>query len=656
MTFFLRPAIALSNSLRFKAKFFLLAGMFYLPLLACFYWIVHDQLSLLKQYEYELAGFEQIERVLAIESAIATTRSKPNQALAVTSNLEQLQSNLSDTQKFISLTKQTSDLLTSWQNNQNKLTPENFALYNLFYSQTLSLRENIAALSGLTRESDVISFYLMEAGEQHLPSLIEYTTRYQDLIDQIIAQGFSAESYTLIVALDNRINEFRLKFSKTIEQLSRVSNDELNGHIQQARQIIVGIKNYQQVINTQVIEPDDISLTINEAKRLASEQIIEIKRYKHATNTLFKNRIKTLQQQSSSAMWLLSIAIFIVIIGSCYLLLAIYHSLRSNVNAINLAAERLGNGDFTEVLRISAKDELGDIAESFAVMQNKIQQLLNSVEGDVIELRTAANDIYQLTGDMQKNIATQQQETHSVVAAISQVSDSVRTIAQNTDGAQQLTELANKNVTNGQTIVKDTGENISDISQEVNKSASVINNLAEHSSEITGFVKVIREIADQTNLLALNAAIEAARAGEQGRGFAVVADEVRTLASRTQDSTAEIQRIIEQLQKGASDSVLAMKQGVEKAELGVEKTEQVQSTFSEVTNNVGSIVTATVEISTAVMQQREMVSGIDENTTNIAKGADEVMQSANKAAEAGHNLSTLADHLSNQLEQFTLKK
>lgn len=656
MTIILKPAISLSNSLRFKAKFILLSLMFYLPLLACFSWIVGDQLTLLEQYEHEITGFEQIEKVLSLEVNLANIRQDINSSSEITDELKRLKDNILANEEFLSLNNQTNELVSFWEENQNNFTDDNFTLYNEFYSQTLSLRENIAALSGLTRESDVVAFYLIEAAEQHLPALIEYSSRYNDLVSQIIQQGFSAESYTLVVALNNRLSELTAKFEKTIEQLSRASTEGLDKYVQNSREIIGDITTYQSVINDQVIEPDTILLSLSKAKTLASQQLDSVKALKQQTNKYFITRINELRQKSSTVMWILSVVIVLVIMLSCYLLLAIYQSLRSNVELINLAAEKLGNGDFTETLVVNSKDELGDIARSFIHMQEKIQKLLHSFEGDVIELRSAANDIYQLTGNMQRSISEQQQETHRVAAAISQVSDSARVISENTDGAQQLTELANDNVMKGKTVVRDTGETIHDISKEVNTSASVINHLAEHSSEIAGFVNVIREIADQTNLLALNAAIEAARAGEQGRGFAVVADEVRTLASRTQDSTAEIQRIIEQLQKGASDSVLAMKSGVEKSELGVEKTEQVQNTFIEVTNNVGDIVNATIEISAAVSKQRGDVLGINENTKNIANGADEVMQSANKAAEAGQSLSKLADHLSNQLEQFTLKK
>jgi methyl-accepting chemotaxis protein len=657
MSVILKPAVSILNTLRFKAKFILLAATFYLPLLVSFTWIMQEQLTLINQYQQELFGHQQIKNITVLEQAVAGVRSGAEQVTDVSNKIQHITQTISRSDVIRQANPQVKNLSQYWQDVQQASAEISSDQYEMVYDNALALRENIAALTGLTRESDALAFYLAEASVQRLPAFIEYIGRTRDLVEAILNEGgFSAQSYTSLVALDKRIDELQVQLQKNAEQLTRVSSGMAKSYLSNYQAMMTSTDDYQKALHEQVIDPDEIGLSLSMAKQLSSEQYegaISLLAYADA---LLDEKLVTQQNTNRQYLWLLAVLLAAVVVITSYLLIAIYHSLKNNVKQINRAAEYLGDGDFTHQLDIVSKDELGDIAQSFSQMQSKIHFLLAGFSNDVTQLRSSANDIYQLTNDMEQSLSTQQTNTHNVAKAITQVSDSVKVIADNTAGAQTLTEQASKHTAQGQEIISDTAKVINDISEEVNTSSAVINSLAEHSTEIGTFVNVIREIADQTNLLALNAAIEAARAGEQGRGFAVVADEVRTLASRTQDSTTEIQRIIEQLQAGANQSVEAMKKGVVKAEHGVEKTEEVAKTFSEVTENVEQIVNATIQISAAVEQQSSMVVGIDDNTVNIARDADQVMQAAKDAAGAGQDLAKLADHLSHQLAQFTLNK
>lgn len=656
MNFIFSPTIALTNKLPFKAKFSLLALIFFIPIIASAWWIVSSQWQRITQYDLEIEGLGLIHSAVMLEQAKYDQSDEHNQAVVLNKQV----SSSSFAQALGNASQKATQKATQKVSLQGQIADESLSEFQqraLMYGHTLNFRESAAALSGLSRENQASAFYLSNMVVQGLPALTEYLFRTGELTTNIIKnEGFTAQSYTLLVALDKRLDELQLQLSKANEQLLRVDDNLSQGYKNNVNDFLSAIDKYQMALRANVIDPDNIQWQLSQAQSAAlpSQQLGKAL-FKQSTELLADK----LQASRASSLWSLLVLGSLLIsaaVITAFLLVVIYLSIKQSVEAINQASSRLEQGDFTQDIILNAKDELGDVADKFNQMQHKIHQLLTQFNQDVEQLELAANNINQLSDSMANNLANQQENTHNVVNAIQQISESVEVISLSTNNARAITGQTSTNVIQGQDVISETTTVINEISHEVNKSASVINELAGFSNDIGQFVNVIREIADQTNLLALNAAIEAARAGEQGRGFAVVADEVRTLASRTQDSTSEIQRIIEQLQKGAEKSVEAMNLGVVQAENGVEKTQQVAATFLEVTQNVEQIVNGAEQVSSAVDQQSQLVENIESHTESIAKGADEVMQGAQDAAQAGKNLLQLADNLSKQLAKFTLEK
>jgi len=322
------------------------------------------------------------------------------------------------------------------------------------------------------------------------------------------------------------------------------------------------------------------------------------------------------------------------------------------VSALERASGQMAEGNLTVRADYQGKDELGRVANAFNRMGERFQAMVQQLSGATSQLAAAAEETSAVTEQTSSGIRQQQSETEQVATAMNEMTATVQEVAHSAASAAEAAHKADEEALAGKQVVTRTIDVIDSLASEVEKAAGVIHQLEQDSEQIGTVLDVIRGIAEQTNLLALNAAIEAARAGEQGRGFAVVADEVRTLASRTQQSTAEIQGMIEKLQNGAANAVKVMEASRTQAQAGVEQVAQAGASLDSITRAVGTINDLNAQIASAAEEQSSVAEEINRNIVNISQVADQTSQGAQQTAAASEELARLAEQLQSLVGQF----
>ncbi len=349
------------------------------------------------------------------------------------------------------------------------------------------------------------------------------------------------------------------------------------------------------------------------------------------------------------------VLIIISIIGTAVMFLGSQLVIKNIIAALERlvhVSERVASGDLTVNINTSDDDELGALARAMEKMRTHLLNVISQISETSSRLLSSVEDIAVVTRAASSHMLGQRSETEQVATAMNEMTATVHEVSNNILATANSAQKAAEETSMGAKIVEEAVKSISVLADQISSASEIINRVEHNSHNISSVVDVIKNIAEQTNLLALNAAIEAARAGEQGRGFAVVADEVRTLASRTQQSTGEINEMISQLQLESKSSVGAMNKSCEQAGIVVGKAQNAGQSLNTIAQTVSRISELSAQIATAAEEQTAVSEEINRNIVHINEAAIYTADGTQKTTEAINQLAKMTKDLQQLVKQF----
>jgi len=657
----LYPAVALMNRLSFGMKFSLISVLFLLPMLATNYYLVRDSWREFQGTRVELQSLDLLGSSLVLRRDLETLNNQVqiNAILGQSGKAADLEGKISaleqsvlarlqgltpmaaEPEQIAAFEGKRDELITAFQAQQQESSLQSkSALIGKLLNKAQMLSQIIASQSGLSRDPQSDLRQLSELITSVTPQVTQTLGEGRAMGAYSLGQGFlNSSSSTRFDELLQQLEKLQAEYALKLQDVLGSSNAAHAALDSLAKASNASLKHGSELFEEQVVMAETLDAPWQGFYDSVSQLMEHTYQLDDATLTFLGQQLEQRLAQNRTHMVVLVSALTAVFLLIFYLYAGFYASTRTTLRRLGAMMDKVAAGDMTVTFVAQSRDELGDLGQVFNGTVAKIHDLIERVGHTVSQVELQAGQVETVSARSNQAVSGQRMQIEQVATAMNQMSSTAQEVARSAAAAVSSAHSVNDETVNGRGLVQSQQGSIARLASEIDQSVRVINQLATDSQSISSVLEVIKSIAEQTNLLALNAAIEAARAGEQGRGFAVVADEVRTLARRTQHSTEEIEQMISRLHSGVAAAVKAMGTSHEMASGTVEQSDKVQQALENILGAVGMIVDQNQQIAAAVEQQTAVAHEIDQNIVEINRAGEHAAQGAHQTEAASRQLS-----------------
>ena len=670
----INPAIALMNRLPMVYKFSLISILFLLPIGGLSWLVISELNRSVQTMTRGVEGLEQLQQVdrlvdaamdyrdyrapAVIKNESAIKAMSEDAAASVTAALEGL---LAEKRSFdasgswaeqVKAVGQEWEALRADENYLGNFDPQ-FKYYQEFVQKAQALLPATIEISGLgqgaSRENQLILGLLSDS----LPAARTDIGRAKSYGVFALVEG--QVGYALSETLNEIYDQLTNRSSLLSPALSVVSESS-PAMVARAGDAIRGIDESLMIVrdalDLNVITPMRLDMPWQEYDQLITGQLGHFEKVKSAAFDVVEANLRARLDSEINQRRLIIIALVAVLLLVVYLYIGFFMSVRTAINRFSQAARSVAAGDMTTHIHLRNRDELGELTTEFNNMTDRIAELIRSVGQTTADVDRQATRVNETAAANSEAVARQMEESGQINEAMNQMVEAVHEVTESAHRVADSAGNAERDTETGRGVVADTVGTINTLATEIAGAVEVINRVSTDSNNISQVLVEIKAIAEQTNLLALNAAIEAARAGEQGRGFAVVADEVRSLSQRTHKSTEEIEGMISRLQSGVKDAVSAMTNSREVTEATVQKSGEVTEALDRIANGIAVIVDMSHQIAQAAEEQSAVAKNVNANVEQIGELGQTTAANAKETLGSSREMSELTASLQRLVEAF----